>query len=224
MDGWVTHEGAAVDSRSHFVWHAALHELSLGDLDAVRRRYVSQLLPSHGLGCRALVDTGSLLFRWALTPGATDVPTLDEVARLAGRDTLERPATPFLAMHAAVALLAVGDDAGLARLAAWARRHDHPVQREVVAPLVGALLAMHRGRCSEAADTLASLWRETPRLGGSDAQREVLEEARISALIRAGRWDDARRVLDARLDRRRSPRDAHWRDSLRPGRSAPSPP
>lgn len=214
MDRWVSGAGASAESRSHFAWHAALHELSLGDLDAVRRRYEAQLLPSHGLGCRALVDTGSLLFRWALTPGAVGVPTVHEVARLAGRDTLERPATPFLAMHAGVVLLALGDGRGLARLARWAGRHDHPVQRDVVAPLTGALLALHRGRCSEAADTLAALWCQAPRLGGSDAQREVLEEARISALVRAGRWDDARRVLDARLDRRRSPRDTSWRASL----------
>ena len=74
MDAWVLGDGAATDSLSHFSWHAALHELSTGDLDAVRRRYVGQLRPEHGLGCRALVDTGSLLWRWALTPGADDVP------------------------------------------------------------------------------------------------------------------------------------------------------
>src|SRR6476619_778401 len=32
MDGWITGEGASVDSLSHFSWHAAMHELSLGDL------------------------------------------------------------------------------------------------------------------------------------------------------------------------------------------------
>ena len=76
--------GASIDSLSHFAWHAALHELSLGDLDAVRRRYDAQLRPEHGLGCRALVDTGSLLFRWALTPDAEAVPGL-ETGRGAGR-------------------------------------------------------------------------------------------------------------------------------------------
>ena len=114
---WVTGDGASIDSLSHFAWHAALHELSLGDLDAVRRRYDAQLRPEHGLGCRALVDTGSLLFRWALTPDATDVPGLEQVAALAGRDVLERPSTPFLAMHSAVTLLALDDRPALDRLA-----------------------------------------------------------------------------------------------------------
>lgn len=213
MDRWVTGAGVGTDGLSHFSWHAALHELSLGDLDAVRRRHDTQLRPEHGLGCRALVDTGSLLFRWALTPGATDVPDLSAVAAVTGRGGLERPATPFLAMHAGAVLLALGDRAGLQHLAAYAAGHDHPTQREVVAPLAQALLAMHDGRCSEAADSLARL--ALTRLGGSDAQRELVEETRISALLRAGRWDEARVVLDARLDRRRSPRDERWRASCR---------
>lgn len=212
MDAWVTGDGASIDSISHFAWHAALHELSLGDLDAVRRRYDGQLRPEHGLGCRALVDTGSLLFRWALTPDAVEVPGLEQVAALAGRDVLERPSTPFLAMHSAVALLATDDRAGLASLARWAAGHDHPTQREVVAPLARALDRLAAGRCGEAADALGALAGPSRRLGGSDAQRELLEEIRIAALVRAGRLDEAREVLDARLDRRPSPRDRRWRE------------
>jgi hypothetical protein len=212
MDSWVTGDGASIDSLSHFAWHAALHELSLGDTDAVRRRYDAQLRPEHGLGCRALVDTGSLLFRWALTPDATDVPGLDQVAALAGRDVLERPSTPFLAMHSAVTLLALGDRAALDRLAAWAGRHEHPTQREVVAPLARALSGLAAGRAGEAADALGALAGPSRRLGGSDAQREILEETRIAALVRADRLDEARQLLDDRLDRRHSPRDRRWRE------------
>lgn len=213
MDLWVTGDGASVDSTSHFSWHAALHELSLGDLAAVRRRYDAQLRPERGLGCRALVDTGSLLFRWALTPGAEDVPPLDLVAAIAGRGTLEHPATPFLAMHAAVTLLAIGDATGLERLHTWSLRHENPTQREVVAPLAAALGRLHAGAASAAADELGGLAAATLRLGGSDAQREIIEETRIAALVRAERLDEARLLLDRRLDRRRSPRDEHWRAS-----------
>jgi hypothetical protein len=215
MDGWVSGDGAATDGLTHFAWHAALHELSLGDLDAVRRRYEAQLRPELGTGCRTLVDTGSLLFRWALTPGAVDVPGLADVVRVTDRQSLERPGTPFLAMHAAVALLATGDVAGLDRLAAWAAEHRNPTHREVVAPLALALGAMGAGRHSTAADALRDL--QARRLGGSDAQREILVEARIAALVRSGRLDEARLVLDRRLDRRHSPRDRAWRDDLGSG-------
>ena len=129
--------GAGIDSLSHFSWHAALHELTLGDLDAVRRRYDAQLRPEHGLGCRALVDSGSLLFRWALTPGATDVPGLDQVAAVTG------PGRPRAAGHAVPRDARRGHAAGPRRRAGLRRagrlgRAARPAatQREVVAPLV----------------------------------------------------------------------------------------
>ena len=53
-------------------------------------------------------------------------------------------------------------------------------------------------------------------MGGSDAQREVIEEARISALLRSGRLEEARQLLDDRLDRRESPRDRRWRMAAQP--------
>jgi hypothetical protein len=212
MSDWVTGAGRQIDSLSHFSWHAALHELSLGDMDAVRRRYDAQLQPGNALGCRALVDSGSLLFRWALTPGAEDVPPIEEVLRVTGKETLTHPATPFLALHTAVAHLATGDVAALERLGQWASRHDHPTMREVVAPLAAALALLGAGQAGPAADALAALSPQVRRLGGSDAQREIVEEARIAALLRADRWTEARDLLDARLDRRRSPRDERWRD------------
>jgi pentatricopeptide repeat protein len=216
MDDWVRGAGAQTDSLSHFSWHAALHELSLGDLDAVRRRYDEQLLPERGLGCRALVDSGSLLFRWALTPGVGDVPDIAAVAAATPESTLRRPATPFVAMHSAVVLLALDDMTGLGSLERWAAAHDHPTHRQVVAPLAGALRALGHGDSAGAADRLAALQGQTWRLGGSDAQREIIEETRIAALLRAGRFDEARQLLDDRLDRRHSPRDARWRLATEP--------
>ncbi len=216
MDDWVRGDGARIGSLTHFSWHAALHELSLGDLDAVRRRYATQLRPEHATGCRSLVDTGSLLVRWALSPDADGVPGLAGVATAVGRDVLVRPATPFLGMHAAVALLALDDGAGLTALAGWTATHHHPVHREVVAPLARAMALLQAGSHSAGATALAALTAELRRIGGSDAQRELVEEVRIAALLRADRWDEARVLLDERLDRRPSPRDRVWRARCAP--------
>jgi uncharacterized NAD(P)/FAD-binding protein YdhS len=48
-----------------------------------------------------------------------------------------------------------------------------------------------------------NLW----RLGGSDAQREIVEDTEMAALLSAARHLEARDLLDARLSRRASPRD-----------------
>ena len=48
LDPWITTCGRQASHRAHFSWHAALHELSTGDCDAVRRRYAEQLAPAVG--------------------------------------------------------------------------------------------------------------------------------------------------------------------------------
>ena len=216
MDGWVTGDGASTESLSHFSWHAALHELSMGDLAAVRERYDAQLRPEHGLGCRALVDSGSLLFRWAITPGAAQVPAMDDVAAVTGRDVLERPATPFLAMHSAVALLALGDRDGAARprpLGGAAPAPDpargRGAARAGAGPAAGRPMFGRRRRAGPAlarwspgsvARTPSASWSRRPGSAPCSAR---------------GRYADARDVLDERLDRRHSPRDRRWRAACR---------
>jgi hypothetical protein len=52
---------------------------------------------------------------------------------------------------------------------------------------------------------------EVVRIGGSGAQREMIEDTLIVALMRASEGARARALLDRRLHRRPSPRDARWR-------------
>ncbi|MFE1292929.1 FAD/NAD(P)-binding protein [Streptomyces sp. NPDC058751] len=206
LDDWVSGHGRGAVHRAHFSWHAALHELALDDPAAVRRRWFAQLAPGRVTGVRALVDSGSLLWRarisdsWRGRVPAADV--LDSVAH----EIVERPGTPFIALHAAVALTAAGDLAGLRRLRDHAAGAD-PVQREVVAPLCESLTALVEERFHEAARGLDALLPVLARVGGSAAQREVVEETLLYALVAAGRCEAARRLLDTRLDRRHAPRD-----------------
>ncbi|MEU2336590.1 FAD/NAD(P)-binding protein [Streptomyces sp. NPDC013172] len=213
LDGWVAGRGRGAVHRAHFSWHIALHELALDDPGAVRRRWFGQLAPGRVRGMRALVDSGSLLWRARLSDSwegelpATDV--LDSVAR----EVLERPATAFTALHAAVALTAAGDLPALHRLRDHAAGAD-PVQREVIAPLCEAFAALVEERFHEAARGLDALLPVLARVGGSAAQREVVEETLLYALVAAGRCDAARRLLDTRLNRKQAPRDQRLRATL----------
>jgi hypothetical protein len=63
LDDWITLRAPQAQHGAHFSWHAALHELSLEDVAAVRRRYREQLAPPRVTGMRALVDAASLLWR-----------------------------------------------------------------------------------------------------------------------------------------------------------------
>jgi hypothetical protein len=210
LDEWIDATGSASNHRAHFSWHAALHELATCDLDAVRRRWDDQLTPPVVSGTRALVDSAALLWKWALTPGATGVPEAAVVLASVPDDEVDRPRTGFMAMHAAVALCAAGDTDRLRRLHRWCLRHSDHTVSEVAAPLAASLLLLTQKQQAAAADGLGRLEATLWRLGGSDAQREVVEDTRIAALLASGRCREAQLVLDRRLDRRPSARDTRW--------------
>ncbi|MGP4111447.1 FAD/NAD(P)-binding protein [Streptomyces sp. 4N509B] len=214
LDGWIGDRGRGASHRAHFAWHVALHELALDDSESVRRRWFSQLSPERVGGVRALVDSGSLLWRARLAGCWTGKQPVGDVLAAVEREILERPATPFTALHSALALSCAGDLPALRRLRGHAADAD-PVQREVVAPLCDALAAVVEERWS---DAVAGLERVRPllrRVGGSAAQREVVEDTLLYALVSGGRGEAARRLLQSRLDRRDSPADHRRLTALR---------
>jgi hypothetical protein len=129
------------------------------------------------------------------------------------RSLLVDPPTPFVAMHAAVALAAAGDCRGLVTLRRAADARGDEVFTATVAPLADALLDLVHGDPGRATDALVAL-RGVDRLGGSAAQREIVEDTLVHCAVEAGRVEIAGSVLDGRLDRRSSPRDARRRTEL----------
>ncbi|GAA2485873.1 FAD/NAD(P)-binding protein [Streptomyces longisporus] len=214
LDDWVSGQGRGAVHRAHFSWHIALHELALDDPAAVRRRWFAQLAPGRVVtGVRALVDSGSLLWRARLSDSWRGELPAGDVLDTVALDVLERPATAFTALHAAVALAAAGDLAALQRLRDHAAGADE-VQREVIVPLCEAFAAVVEERFQDAVRGLDAVLPMLRRVGGSAAQREVVEETLLYALVSAGRCDAARRLLDARLERKEAPRDRRMRAGL----------
>ena len=84
----------------------------------------------------------------------------------------------------------------------------------VIAALIYFLLAAGEQRWDSAADLLSDLMPGLVRVGGSAAQREVVEETLLFALVSSGQAERALAVLDSRLDRRASPLDARRRGGL----------
>jgi hypothetical protein len=228
LDHWVAESGRSASHRAHFSWHAALHDLALGDTEAVRKRYYSQLAPPAVTGVRALVDSASLLWRWQLTtsdwdaaaltaepafPGEQPPPPVGPILDSVDEAMLLRPETPFIALHAAVALAAAADEGRLGLLRRFCARSD-PVMQTVVAPVCDALLAALNGTPLQAAKLLADILPELVRVGGSAAQREVIEEALLFFLVSGGDAEAATRILEDRLERRTSPLDSRRRASM----------
>ena len=222
LDEWIRTRGPEANHRSHFSWHAALHELMQDDVDAVRRRFERELAPSVVTGSRAVVDSGSLLWRGRVTGAWTGDLPVAAVRSAAPDEWLSAPPTPFAAMHAAVLLAADGDGAGLTRLAARSAASDDRVFRDVVSPLCEGLVAVVEERWNPAAATLGRVVATMEPLGGSKAQREVVEDTLVHALAGAGRTTEAAAVLDERLSRRASALDARRRATVAGAENAPA--
>ena len=223
LDHWVAQSGRSASHRAHFAWHAALHELALGDTEAVRARYYSQLAPPTVNGVRALIDSTSLLWRWKVAVSDWDraasglsvppaftgegaPPPVGAVLDVIDEDMLRRPETPFVALHAAFAVAATGDVQRLRELRAHCEATPAQSGRAVT-DVCDALLAYLAEDWSRAADLLTDVHPLLPRAGGSAAQREVVEETILNALVNAGRAQEAENLLHERLHRRPSPLD-----------------
>lgn len=220
LDEWIRTRGPEANHRSHFSWHAALHELMQDDVAAVRRRWARELAPSVVSGSRVVVDSGSLLWRGRVTGAWTDDLPVAEVRAQAPAEWLTAPPTPFAAMHSAVLLAADGDATALTGLQAHARQSDDRVFRDVVAPLCTGLGQAVEERWNAAAATLTGVVATLAPLGGSRAQREVVEDTLVHVLAMAGRSTEAAELLDQRLSRRSSALDARRRAVLGTARTA----
>jgi hypothetical protein len=203
LDDWMDTHGQAADHRAHFAWHAALHELALDRAAQAQHRFRTQLSPPAVTGVRALVDAGSLLWRDRIHGLWPEPPSARAVLEAVPADLLWAPASAFAALHTALTLAAADDHDGLDRLHQHAVGHADATFRELIAPLTTALAAYLDERYHTAAEILRPLAGQWRRVGGSDAQRDVLDETLISALTRCGRCGDAQLVLAAQLDRRR---------------------
>jgi len=176
-------------------------QITLQRVDAAALLWRLHLL-GHDMAARAreLVDG------WDLGPGAAGYYAFNDV-------------------HALLALLAAGEvaraDGWLGRCAARAMEADdsgranHAMAREVGLPLMRGLLALARGDADSAADTLYPARALAQRMGGSHAQRDLIDQTLLAAAAAGSRKDIGRALLnERRLAKPASPLTRHWVERL----------
>ena len=84
----------------------------------------------------------------------------------------------------------------------------------VVPAICRAALAFAEGDYAGCARILEPMSKDVARIGGSGAQREIVEDTLLVALMRAGETLKAKELLDRRLHRRPSPRDTLWKNQV----------
>lgn len=216
---WAEGNGFAV----HLWWHSALFRLEGLDCSGVLRLVDGHLGAATMQATLHRVDAAALLWRLHLL--GQDV-TERAAALLAGWALPDEAAGgyAFNDLHALLPMLCSGQTS---RAEAWtarcaeraldagqARRCNHRIARDLGLPLMRGLLALGRGDAAAACTLLYPVRSRAQALGGSHAQRDLIDQTLLAACATAG--GDAERRLGRALLRERqwakpaTPLTRHW--------------
>lgn len=179
----------------HVSWHEALWALEHGDIDRMWQVIDADVAPGKAWGpaLNVVTDTAAILYRASIM--GVDVPgeRWAEVSAFANK-IFPKPGIAFGDAHAALAHAMAGDRDALDRIKQDARGPAAEVVRQTAA----GFEAVAAGRWAEAIAELGKALVEHERLGGSRAQRDLLEFAYVNALLRLGQADEAKRHIAMR--------------------------
>ncbi len=180
---------AAGAAATHLWWHLALHQIELGRVSLAFAVYDQRM---QGGSLSELIDAAALLWRLSLA----GYDTGERFARLAARwrPHAEDAHCAFNDLHAMMAFAGAGDWEFAALLLAAQRRRiaqrwgdNHDMTRLVGYPACCALLAFAREEYVAAEALLRGLPPVAHRIGGSHAQRDILQLTRAAAVHRRPR-------------------------------------
>lgn len=169
---------------THVSWHVALWALAAGDETTMWRVFDEAIAPGAGSGpaLNVLTDAASLLYRAELAGLDVAAEKWRAVSAYA-LAAFPKPGLAFADAHAALAHAMAGESDALERI----RTGAAGPAADVVRTLSDGFGALAAGRWEEAAAHLAVAMRDHARIGGSRAQRDLIEFAMAGALLRLGR-------------------------------------
>jgi tetratricopeptide (TPR) repeat protein len=201
----------------HIWWHKALFHLELGQYDAALALYDGPIRATQRPVALSLTNATALLWRL----DALGCDTGDRWRREADlwQGHADGKCLVFADIHAAMAELGSGQEALVERRLAAMRAtaassaEAAGLYRSVGIPVVEGLAAFHRGAYAAAVEWLLPVRIDLWQIGGSYAQRDVVNWTLAEAAARAGQRDVALSLAYERLATR--PRSAPNRRFLR---------
>lgn len=179
----------------HISWHRAIWSLETGQRDDAWSIYLRDLHPggSWGPQINVLTDCASFLARAEMAGEAVDPELWRAISRYASQ-WFPNSGITFADMHSALAFAMAGDSDALRSLV------DNPKgpAADILVPIARGFDAFARQNWNEAVQELQPVLATHERVGGSRAQRDLLEYAVTSALLRGGHVDAAQRLISSR--------------------------
>ena len=192
LDAWRQDYDREAQLSCHIAWHVAIWRAEAGEMDEAWRVFEADVAPGGAWGPPINVLTDSAAFVLRAELAGASVP--DSVWRCLSDYAAEffpDPGIAFADVHAALAHAMAGRGDALARIAGAAAGPAG----DMVSGLAEALDAYSRSDWDGAVALLAPWMAGHERIGGSRAQRDLLEFALLGALLRSGRTEEARRLL-----------------------------
>ena len=192
LDDWIGDYAKQGLLHCHISWHVALWALERGEIAKMWSVIDRDVDPGGAWGpaINVLTDLAAILYRAELA--GVDVPKERwlAISRYAS-DSFPKTGLAFVDVHAALAHAMAGNREELDRIIADARGPAG----DMVKILAKAFGALADGDWAGASVHLAEAMADHARIGGSRAQRDLIEFAMVGALLRQGKSDEARRLL-----------------------------
>ena len=218
VDAWIPGYDRSGILHGHIRWHQALGALERGDAARALSIYADVLTPSvtQAPPLNMITDGASLLWRLGIDGHAVPKDLWIE-ADAAAQRLFPKSSLAFADVHMALFAAATQNREALqARLAVIEQRlADGKLAAGSVVPAIcRAMTAFADEDYARCVRELAPALTDVVRIGGSHAQRELIEDTFIVALMRSGEPARARALIVVRLHRRPSWRDARWQAAM----------
>lgn len=179
----------------HLSWHVALWELEAGNEQRAWEVIDTSVKPGAAWGpaLNILTDYASFLHRYEMAGGAHQPDRWKEASGFAAK-VFAKPGIAFADAHAALAHAMVGNKEPLERI----KQDAAGPAADLVSALAEAFDAFAQEDWADAIAALAPHMATQERIGGSRAQRDLLEYTFAAALQRLDRAEEARRFLVTR--------------------------
>lgn len=179
----------------HVTWHRALWSLETGRRERAWEIYRTMLKPGAAWGppLNVLTDCASFLLRAEMAGETVDPANWSEIADYAAR-WFPNSGMIFADIHSALAFAVAGKRDALQRII------DNPQgpAADILVPIARGFGALAQGDWATVIGEISPVLDSHERVGGSRAQRDLLEYTVAWALLRDGRRGEAVRLITSR--------------------------
>lgn len=195
LTDWISDYDTRSLLHGHLSWHRALWALEQGDEADLWAIYDGAIAPSvsYSLPINVLTDAAALLYRSEIAGFKVAPERWRDLSDYASR-FFPNPGMSFADIHSALAHAMAGDGQRLAILT----ETQSGFAADLVRPVAQAWGKIAKQEWTAALQQLTPVMADHARLGGSRAQRDLLELTYLNLLLKSGHAPEAHRTATAR--------------------------